>query len=396
MECIIKLIIFTLYNMGKEEKLGKIENPFGGFNVLKGEFVTPADEKTEDDIKDGTEDIIEEEDELLEDIDDNMKKADEELEKIANKQKKAAKKETSEEVIEEQEEEEDNDSNDSTEDSSFGSFTRSLYEKGILDFNDEDEDFEDSEEGIEKLINKTVGNRIDKWAKSLPEEYSKFLEFVENGGSPKQFLDVYYGNQSWEDLDLENESNQKMAVRESLRLAGESAEDIDEIIDEWEVNGSLEKRAKSALNKLQKLEKQQKDELVEIQKQNQAKKEQQQKEYWDNFKKELYSKDEISGFKMTPKSKDKLWDFMTNVGRDGKTAYEKAIEANKDSSYLFAYLAMNNFDSSKLEKQVETKVSNKLSGVLKNYSKSTKNKISSGGSEFRNDENPFSGFKTIK
>ena len=47
---------------------------------------------------------------------------------------------------------------------------------------------------------------------------------------------------------------------------------------------------------------------------------------------------------------------------------KKAVEENKDSSLLFAYLAMNNFDISKLEKQVETKTVSKLRDKLSNYS----------------------------
>jgi hypothetical protein len=57
---------------------------------------------------------------------------------------------------------------------------------------------------------------------------------------------------------------------------------------------------------------------------------------------------------------------------------------------------MLGFDISKLEKQVESKVSNKFGKMLKNYSKSSKDKISGGLSEERNDSNPFSAFKTIK
>ena len=187
-----------------------------------------------------------------------------------------------------------------------------------------------------------------------------------------------------------------MAIRESLKLSGESEEDINDMIDEWEVNGTLEKRAKSAITKLQKHEKAQKEELVRIQKAQEEKRKAEQLEYWNNFKKQLYEKEQIAGFKVTPKLKDKLWDFMTTPDKEGKTKYQRAVEQNADSSYLFAYLAMNNFDSSKLEKQVETKVSHNMSKMLKNYANSTKNRISSGGTDDNYDTNPFSAFKQIK
>ena len=88
---------------------------------------------------------------------------------------------------------------------------------------------------------------------------------------------------------------------------------------------------------------------------------------------------------------------MTVVDRKtGKTEYQKAIEANGDSAYLFAYLSMKNFDIAKLEKQVTTKVSSKLNGIMKNYQSSTKEKISSGRTEYNEEgENPFAGFKKM-
>ncbi len=64
---------------------------------------------------------------------------------------------------------------------------------------------------------------------------------------------------------------------------------------------------------------------------------------------------------------------------------------------MFALQSMLGFDIKKLEKQVESKVSNKFSKMLKNYNKSSKEKISSGGTQdFGGGNNPFSGFKSVK
>lgn len=380
-------------NMGKKaNNLEKLENPFAEFSILKGEFTEKVTtEDVVDDIQTGIEGELEEE---LETPDTAKLAADKALEKIAKTQAKKLKGEE----IEDEDPEEDEAPDLKTgkdEVAGFKEFANALYDKGIIDFNDEDEDFEESEEGLAKLINKTNQNRINKWAEALPEDFAKMLEFVQNGGKPKDFLEVYYGNHSWTDFKIETEEAQKLAVKESLRLSGETPEDVEEMVTEWFDNGTLEKRAKSAIIKLQKHETAQKEELVKIQKEQAAKHEASQKEYWDNFKKDLYSKEDVAGFKLTPKVKDKLWNFMTQVDRSGKTAYEQALEKNKDSSYLFAYLAMNNFDSKTLEKQVETKVSNNFSAMLKNYSNTTKAKISSGSTEEYKDENPFKAFKGV-
>ena len=385
-----------------------IDNPFGAFKILKGEFAPPSDE---DDIQDGEEGILKEEPndltETSETEEDRLKKADKALEKIAERTAKKAKGETIE-SSQFKESNFDNDSDDSDdldneageneETSAFKEFTKNLYQKGVLDFDDTDEDFEESEEGIEKLVNKTVGNRITKWVNDLPADYSKFLEFVQSGGKPKDFLNVYYGNHSWESFDIEDENKQALAVEESLRLSGEDEDEIRDMVDEWRDNGTLEKRAKSALVKLQKNEAIQKQEIVEIQKQQAVKQKEAQKQYWDGFKNDLFSRENIKGFKLTPKLKEKLWDHMTAIDRStGKTAYQNSIDNNNEASLLFALQSMLDFDISKLEKQVETKVSNKFGKMLKNYSKTSKEKIS-GGSTYGNEDgsNPFAAFKKIQ
>jgi len=385
-----------------------IDNPFGAFKILKGEFAPPSDE---DDIQDGEEGILKEEPndltETSETEEDRLKKADKALEKIAERTAKKAKGETiqSSQFKESNFEDDSDDSDDSDneageneETSAFKEFTKNLYQKGVLDFDDSDEDFDDSEEGIEKLVNKTVGNRITKWVNDLPADYSKFLEFVQSGGKPKDFLNVYYGNHSWESFDIEDENKQALAVEESLRLSGEDEDEIRDMVDEWRDNGTLEKRAKSALVKLQKNEAIQKQEIVEIQKQQAVKQKEAQKQYWDGFKNDLFSRENIKGFKLTPKLKEKLWDHMTAIDRStGKTAYQNSIDNNNEASLLFALQSMLDFDISKLEKQVETKVSNKFGKMLKNYSKTSKEKIS-GGSTYGNEDgsNPFAAFRKIQ
>lgn len=382
-----------------------IDNPFGAFKILKGEFAPPSDD---DDIQDGEEGILKEEPNDLtktsETGEDRLKKADKALEKIAEKTAKNAKGESIE-SSQFKESNFDNDSDDSDDEveeneetSAFKEFTKNLYHKGVLDFDDSDEDFDDSEEGIEKLVNKTVGNRITKWVNDLPPDYSKFLEFVQSGGRPKDFLNVYYGNHSWQSFDIEDENKQALAVEESLRLTGEDEDEIRDMVDEWRDNGTLEKRAKSALVKLQKNEAIQKQEIVEIQKQQAVKQKEAQRQYWDGFKNDLFSREDVKGFKLTPKLKEKLWDHMTAIDRStGKTAYQNSIDNNNEASLLFALQSMLDFDISKLEKQVETKVSNKFGKMLKNYSKTSKEKIS-GGSTYGNEDgsNPFAAFKKIQ
>ncbi len=225
-----------------------------------------------------------------------------------------------------------------------------------------------------------------------------FLAFIENGGNPRDFISTYYGNESWEDFSLESESAQKTAIRESLRLAGESPEEIEDLITTYEDTGILEKRAKVAKDKLIKKEAEQKVQLIELQKQRDAAEKEANRKYWNDFKSDLDKKEDLKGFKLTPKLKESLWKHMTMIDKStGKTAYQLAIENDRDAQLLFALQSMNKFDISKLEKQVESKVVSKVSGILKNYQPSSKEKISSGRTHVDKDgEDPFALFGSIR
>lgn len=386
--------------MSKSKETQEDVNPFGGFNLLKGQFPTPPSEEAEeplDDVKAGDDTIVEDPDELarIEAGNKALAEAERKREEIAAK--KAKKETTTAETSEEDENEEEVEEEETEDTSLIKVFTKRLYENSVLDFDDTDEEFEDSEKGVEKLVKKTVENRINKWVDALPDEYQKFLEFVQNGGRPKDFLDVYYGNHTWEGFSTEEEASQKVVVAEALRLAGDSEEDINEMIEEWSENGTLAKRAKSFLPKLQKNENAQKESILKEAEANKKAQEAAAKEYWDTFKADLFKKEEVMGFKLTPKLKEKVWNHLTSIDpKSGKTAYQESVEKNKDAIILFALQSATGFDKAALETQVKTKVSKEFNNLLKNYSKSTKEKISSGTPNEDYETNPFSAFKNAK
>ena len=372
-------------------------NPFAGFNLLDGGFsnVTPPDDESSDDDVVGGDPTVINDDELDPELGQNAKVAEEALKKIADKQAKASKDKV--EVEEESTEDEDEETLDE-EGAGFKPALIHLSEKGILDF--DEANIEDSEEGFEKAVDQTITNRFEKLLHNkLGDDGLALLSFVENGGNPKSFIEAYYNNNSWSDYDIsDNEAAQKIALRESLRLAGDDPEEIEDMITEYTDNGTLEKRAKAALGKLQKFEEAQKKDLIELQKNKAEQDRIAEKKYWDDFKSDLLKKEDIKGFKITPKVKENLINYMTVVDKKtGKTAYQKAVESETDAAYLFAYLSMNNFDISKLEKQVASKAASKLNGLMKNYQPSSKERISSGRTEVNESgDNPFAGFKKLQ
>jgi hypothetical protein len=383
--------------MSKEKEV-KEENPFEGFNLLKDDALA-APEKEVKAKKETTEskEVIEDNDDTSnEDVFDSAKKeVDEIISKKSNK-----KSEPKEEVEEEYSSDETEEEEEESEEGSLKPFISHMANKGLLDWDENDEEFEDSEEYLEKIQAKTITNGIYKWRSGYDEDTQKYLEFVENGGRPSDFHKYYYNDSTFSGLRLEgDEEAQKHVIREGLIAAG--WEDEDEINDEislYEDAGKLEAKAESHLKRLQKLEGEQKDILVASQKRYAEEQKEAKRQEWDSFKKGLFEREEISGFKFNSKTKQDLWDYMTKVvdKKTGATAYQKdSIDKGPEARYIFAYLMKNNWDASKLEKNLKNKVVSEVKKKLSNYSDG-RSKIKSGTSrEEKEQANSFAGFRKL-
>lgn len=357
------------------------ENMFGGFNLLKGEV--PEKPKKEDKKEPEAKKEVKEEkqEDNIDAFSEAEQKAKEEVDKMLAEKNKKAKKEEETKVEEEPttEEEEEEDDNEA----SLLPFVQHLSSKGIIEFDPEKDQFEDSEEGLEKLMEKTVTSKVTEWKQSYPEDAQKFLQFIEDGGNPADFHKLYYAQASFEDykIDPEDTNSLKHLIKEGLIAAG--WEDKDEIEDEislYEDAGKLETKAKAHLSRLQKLEKENKQMILDAQAKFAEEQKLKQKEEFDNFKKGLYDKDEISGFKFDKKMKDELWSYMTKPidKKTGITEYQKdSQEKGQEARYIFAYLMKNNWDYTKLSKDLKNKVVSDVKRSLNKYTDSRK-KVSKG------------------
>ena len=280
-----------------------------------------------------------------------------------------------------------------SEDSSLKVFASWLGDKGLVDY--DEETFEDSEDGLKKLMSSTVEKEVERYKQSLPEDVHKLVEFVEAGGDPKQFMDLYYNQSSWADFKLEDESDSKAVLKEYLKAQGEDEDEINETLDTYEISGILEKKAKAALTKLQNAEKSYQEQLVEVQKKYDAEQKELVKKQYEDFKAKLYAKDEIQGFKLTPKMKDNLWDFIMKPDKTGKTGLQKHNETNENAQFMYAYLAMNDWDMSKLEVKVKNKVNSELASKLSNF-KDGRSKLKTGQNDSFSQERSTGNFSAFK
>lgn len=319
-----------------------IPNPDGGFrnsnidenvNVDADEFESLDDEELEDikknniEVKNKKENPVEEgteEEEIEEgDIEDKPKR----------KPGRPRKEETIEEEAEEEEEIEDN-----NEENVVTNFFDAVAEKLNWEF----EEGEDKPKNVDELIN-YFQNVIEE--NSKPEYSSEEVEaldnFVKQGGDLKKYLTID-AELDLDDIDIEDEANQKLVVKQLLKEKGFSTKKIDKLVSRYEEAGLLEDEAQDALEDLKEIKEEKKKQLLEDQKKAYQIQLQRQQQFYDNVVSEIKGLKNIRGITVPEKDKKVLMDYILKPDTDGKTKYQKDYAKGGVKNLIeSAYFTMN-------------------------------------------------------
>lgn len=319
-----------------------IPNPDGGFrnsnidenvNVDADEFESLDDEELEDikknniEVKNKKENPVEEgteEKEIEEgDIEDKPKR----------KPGRPRKEETIEEEAEEKEEIEDN-----NEENVVTNFFDAMAEKLNWEF----EEDEDKPKSVDELIN-YFQNVIEE--NSKPEYSSEEVEaldnFVKQGGDLKKYLTID-AELDLDDIDIEDEANQKLVVKQLLKEKGFSTKKIDKLVSRYEEAGLLEDEAQDALEDLKEIKEERKKQLLEDQKKAYREQLQRQQQFYDNVVSEIKGLKNIRGITVPEKDKKVLIDYILKPDTDGKTKYQKDYAKGGVKNLIeSAYFTMN-------------------------------------------------------
>lgn len=319
-----------------------IPNPDGSFrnsnidenvNVDADEFESLDDEELEDikknniEVKNKKENPVEEgteEEEIEEeDIEDKPKR----------KPGRPRKEETIEEETEEEEEVEDN-----NEENVVTNFFDAVAEKLNWEF----EEGEDKPKNVDELIN-YFQNVIEE--NSKPEYSSEEVEaldnFVKQGGDLKKYLTID-AELDLDDIDIEDETNQKLVVKQLLKEKGFSTKKIDKLISRYEEAGLLEDEAQDALEDLKEIKEERKKQLLEDQKKAYREQLQRQQQFYDNVVSEIKGLKNIRGITVPEKDKKVLMDYILKPDTDGKTKYQKDYAKGGVKNLIeSAYFTMN-------------------------------------------------------
>lgn len=319
-----------------------IPNPDGGFrnsnidenvNVDADEFESLDDEELEDikknniEVKNKKENPVEEgtEEEEIEEGD------------IEDKPKRKPGRPRKEETIEEEAEEEE-DIEDNNEENVVTNFFDAMAEKLNWEF----EEDEDKPKSVDELIN-YFQNVIEE--NSKPEYSSEEVEaldnFVKQGGDLKKYLTID-AELDLDDIDIEDETNQKLVVKQLLKEKGFSTKKIDKLVSRYEEAGLLEDEAQDALEDLKEIKEERKKQLLEDQKKAYREQLQRQQQFYDNVVSEIKGLKNIRGITVPEKDKKVLMDYILKPDTDGKTKYQKDYAKGGVKNLIeSAYFTMN-------------------------------------------------------
>lgn len=319
-----------------------IPNPDGGFrnsnvdenvNVNADEFESLDDEELED-IKNNNIEVKNKKEKPVEEGTEEEEIEEEDIEdKPKRKPGRPRKEETIEEETEEEEEVEDN-----NEENVVTNFFDAVAEKLNWEF----EEGEDKPKNVDELIN-YFQNVIEE--NSKPEYSSEEVEaldnFVKQGGDLKKYLTID-AELDLDDIDIEDETNQKLVVKQLLKEKGFSTNKIDKLVSRYEEAGLLEDEAQDALEDLKEIKEEKKKQLLEDQKKAYQIQLQRQQQFYDNVVSEIKGLKNIRGITVPEKDKKVLMDYILKPDTDGKTKYQKDYAKGGVKNLIeSAYFTMN-------------------------------------------------------
>lgn len=319
-----------------------IPNPNGGFrdsnanedvNVNADEFESLDDEELED-IKKNNIEVKNKKEKPVEEGTEEEEIEEEDIEdKPKRKPGRPRKEETIEEETEEEEEVEDN-----NEENVVTNFFDAVAEKLNWEF----EEGEDKPKNVDELIN-YFQNVIEE--NSKPEYSSEEVEaldnFVKQGGDLKKYLTID-AELDLDDIDIEDEANQKLVVKQLLKEKGFSTKKIDKLVSRYEEAGLLEDEAQDALEDLKEIKEERKKQLLEDQKKAYREQLQRQQQFYDNVVSEIKGLKNIRGITVPEKDKKVLMDYILKPDTDGKTKYQKDYAKGGVKNLIeSAYFTMN-------------------------------------------------------
>lgn len=228
----------------------------------------------------------------------------------------------------------DNDPDEST----VSAFFEVLSEKMGWELSEDDEIPQTPEELVEYFQQVIEDNSTPQYAS---EEIEALDNFVKNGGNIRDYLQID-AEIDLENIDItEDESNQKLVLREFLKEKGYNPKQIEKKLTKYEDAGLLEDEAEDALEALKEIKQEKKQQLLRDQEKAAKDKARRQQEYFNNVVNEIKGMDNIRGIKIPEKEKRSLIEYIFKPDSNGQTEFSKdwakSVKNLVETAYFVKY-----------------------------------------------------------
>lgn len=227
-------------------------------------------------------------------------------------------------------------------------------------------------DSIQSLID-YIGDMVEQ--NSTPqyanEQVAQLDAYIKNGGNFEDFYTQQSRTISYDNIDMEDESNQKAVVRDYMRLQGFDDELISRKIERYEDADMLSEEAEDAVARLKIITEQQLAAKQAQQEQLRMQQEQQAIEFMNNLNSGIQNLDNIRGIAIPKEDRKALYDYITKTDADGLTQYQKDFNANMvDNLIESAYFTMKGDTLlGNAKKNGQTSAANKLRTMLRHQAK---------------------------
>ena len=173
------------------------------------------------------------------------------------------------------------------------------------------------------------------------DEIEALDNFVKQGGDIRNYLSID-AEINLDDIDIEDETNQKIVVKQLLKEKGFSDKQINKKIEKYIDAGLLEDEAQDAIEDLKEINQQKKEQLLQEQKRAYDNYVKQQRVFYNNVVDEIKNLDNIRGIAIPEKDKRVLIDYILKPDSDGMTKYQKDYRKGGIKNLIeSAYFTMN-------------------------------------------------------
>lgn len=315
------------------------EDILPGANVTKTEVQpTGNDDKNDNDIDAFGEELTDEElDELRNNKDEKDKDDVKEPEQRVSEETVSGKdKEVKEDIDTPTNEQVDKEDTTPDDNDAVSTFFGVMAEKFGWEIDEEDEVPSTPEELVDYFQQVIEENSVPQYAS---EEVEALDNFVKNGGNLRDYFQID-GEIDLEEVDLEDENNQRLVVKEFLKEKGFNTKQIEKKISKYQDAGLLEDEAEDAIESLKEIRENKKQQLLKDQ-ENQAKQlAKRQQDYFNSVVNEIKGMQDIRGIKIPEKDKKALLEYIFKPDAEGKTQYQKDWSKSVKNLLESAYFTM--------------------------------------------------------